>query len=117
MEGFHKVRLEDSEYSHLYIALTSQSIFDVREIEAEAESGKVLLDTFVVNSIKSNRYIEVDLSRSASDFSAYTVVSEVEDRIRVITSKFFKDNPKLVQNSVLSSALKFLIQNDTSFEF
>lgn len=112
MTNFSIVRLNNEPYNYLIIATNyCSSLSDVNEImdAMDLNKGKVLFDFMLINGNKKNRFIECEVVDSRCVKSTFKLAGNVDNYIREVCSNFFVENEKLVKNSVLPRALKYLI--------
>jgi hypothetical protein len=91
---------------------------ELEDLEDELMSknyvGKVIIDLLICNGIAGNRFIEINFDGFTIDLRFITVVDSIDDEIREISSKFYKSNPTIVDNSILPKAHCYLIKKGVS---
>ncbi|AOZ96233.1 type II toxin-antitoxin system RnlB family antitoxin [Butyrivibrio hungatei] len=112
-ELYELVKLNNEPYDFLVIAKTSINPLDQLEnIERdfENENAKVIFDLTLINGLNTNRYISGECINGKFVLSSFIAVSIVGNQLKNICDRFFINNKDLVDGSVLSRHLKFLIK-------
>lgn len=106
----------DKEYKYLVFATSYENPIDYlddieNELETEMYSGKILFDLLLCNGMSSNRYIEMEFDGEFFDLFTSKELKDPSKAIKEYIYGYLKDQPLLVQNSVLPNAQRYLIQN------
>lgn len=114
MEKYKIIKLENNKYDYLVIATAYENPLDyMDEIQSEINQDKVkiIFDYTLINGLHDNRYIEFDNNQGKSYFDSFSIVKEVSDDISNISRDYFCENDKMLQDSIIPGALKFLIKS------
>lgn len=71
---------------------------------------KIIFNYTLINGTHDNRYIEYDNLKSNKYYDCFTLIKDVDDKIKEISWDFFENNEKTVNDSIIPKALKFLIR-------
>lgn len=112
-EQFKLIKLDNEPYDFLVIATSSINPLSCLEDIVDGidkKTASVLFDLTLINGTNRNRYIRGDYVNGSFVTSSFSIVSSLDERIRSICKSFFAENDSIVQNSVVSKQLKFLIK-------
>lgn len=113
MEKYKIIKLENNKYDYLVIATAYENPLDyMDEIinEINQDKVKIIFDFTLINGLHNNRYIEFDNDQGKSYFDSFRIVKEVSEDISNASRDFFCENDKMVQDSIIPRALKYLIK-------
>ena len=112
MNNFCLKEISNFEYKRLIIATTYLSpiqTLGVVENELGQYTGKVLFDLTVINGLSSNRYLEAVIIDGKVDRRSFKVVKSVQNDIKLVSARFFRNNRNIVESGTIPLALKELI--------
>lgn len=116
MKGnFELIKLDNEPYDFLVIATSSISPLScLDEIVAELNNidANVLFDLTLINGINSNRYLQGKCLSGKFSLKDFATVQDIDLNIKTISYKFFRNNEYIVQNSVLTKTVKFLLREE-----
>ncbi len=106
----------DKDYKYLVFATSYENPIDYlddieNELKSKMYSGKILFDLLLCNGMSSNRYVEMEFDGENFDLFTSKVLETPSKVIKEYIYGYLKDQPSLVQNSVLPNAQRYLIQN------
>ena len=95
MNTFKKIKLKNSEYDYLFIAIESDTtvVEAVPVIKKINKNAKILFDMFLKQGNNSRRFIEYNyVNNEEIDINKFNIVHNVSDDISNTTKYFFKKN-------------------------
>ena len=113
MNTYVLLETKEDEYNWLVIAtshVSPLSILDELIKDLKSVSGLVLFDLTLINGIENNRYISAVLEHGSFVHSSFKVASNISSRLRNISRQFFRENPSIVDEGVISRRLKLLLK-------
>lgn len=112
-EQFELIKLDNEPYDFLVIATSSISplscLGDIVD-EIGEKTASVLFDLTLINGTNRNRYIKGEYVNGSFVTSSFSIVNTLDEGVGNICKTFFAENDSIVQNSVVSKQLKFLIK-------
>ncbi|MCP1136296.1 type II toxin-antitoxin system RnlB family antitoxin [Paenibacillus polysaccharolyticus] len=72
--------------------------------------GKILFDLLLTNGNSSNRFIEATFEGNAFDQSSFKVPSNVDLKIKKLSSSYYSNNELFINSVVVSDSFKFLLK-------
>lgn len=114
MKGKYEIiKLNNEPYDFLVIATSSISplscLGDIVD-DMDKKTVSVLFDMTLINGTNSNRYIKGECVEGSFVTTSFGVVTTLDEKIKNICRTFFAGNDEIVQNSVVSKQLKFLLK-------
>ena len=109
MNTFKKIKLKNSEYDYLFIAIESDTtvVEAVPVIKKINKNAKILFDMFLKQGNNSRRFIEYNyVNNEEIDINKFNIVHNVSDDIYNTTKSFFKKNILLLDNGAFSNKFK-----------
>ena len=100
MNTFKKIKLKNSEYDYLFIAIESDTtvVEAVPVIKKINKNAKILFDMFLKQGNNSRRFIEYNyVNNEEIDINKFNIVHNVSDDIYNTTKSFFKKNILLLE--------------------
>lgn len=113
LNNFDVIELNNAPYEYLLIATSFRSsLSDLAKLDSLVSigKGKVLFDFMLIHGNKKNRYVECKVVNDACERQSIKIAENVDENIRQMSSKFFRENEQLIKNSVLPKALQYLIK-------
>lgn len=110
---FEIIQLDNEPYDFLIIAASSISPLNCLDdiiVELDKKTVNVLFDLTLINGTNSNRYITGKCVEGSFIYSSFNIVNSLDDNIKNICKSFFIENNEIVQRSVISKQLKFLLK-------
>ena len=113
MNTYLVMKTKQNEYDWLVIAtsyISPLTVLDDLGKELNHVSGKVLFDLTLINGTASNRYISATLYNGSFVKKSFKSVPEISKGLSCISREFFVEHPSLVDSSVLSKSMKYLLK-------
>ena len=113
MKNYQILKLNNEPFDFLVIATSCENPLSyIQEISKEIsrDQVKILFDLTLINGTKSNRYISCDFRTGENYLQSCSLVKEIDERIRNMSCDYFMKNEDIVQKSVVSNSLKFLLK-------
>lgn len=114
MNTFKKIKLKNSEYDYLFIAIESDTtvVEAVPVIKKINKNAKILFDMFLKQGNNSRRFIEYNyVNNEEIDINKFNIVHNVSDDIYNTTKSFFKKNILLLDNGAFSNKFKLAFKS------
>ncbi len=102
MTNFDVTQLNNTPYEYLLIATSFQSsLSDLEKIDniVNIGQGKVLFDFMLVHGNKKNRFVECNVINDACERQSIKITDNVDEKIREMSSLFFRENEQLVKTA------------------
>ena len=107
---YNVIKLENENYDYLVVANTiyTDPIQYATEImdQVPEDKANLLFDFLLRNGTTTNRLISVELSKDESPFNKFKIAEDVSDNILAISSKYFQENPDVVDKGTIPDSLK-----------
>ena len=113
MNTYIVLETKQCDYNWLVIATSYISpllVLDDLRKELRNETGCVLFDMTLINGMEYNRYISALMNNGTFDRTSFKAVATISDNLRSISRKFFVEHPALVDESVISKPIKYLLK-------
>lgn len=114
MNTFKKIKLKNSEYDYLFIAVES----DISVIEAVPvikkinQNAKILFDMFLKQGNNNRRFIEYNyVNNEEIDINKFNIIYNVPDNIHNTSKSFFQKNISLLDNGAFSNKFKLAFKS------
>ena len=114
MNTFKKIKLKNSEYDYLFIAIESDTtvVEAVPVIKKINKNAKILFDMFLKQGNNSRRFIEYNyVNNEEIDINKFNIVHNVSYDIYNTTKSFFKKNILLLDNGAFSNKFKLAFKS------
>ena len=111
---FEVIKLDNEPYDFLIIAtsvINPLSHLDDVIIETGQKKARFIFDLTLINGTNSNRYIKGECTGGIFVSSSFKCVNKLDNQIKKVCDSFFSNNGQIVQNSVVTNQLKYLIKN------
>lgn len=112
MSNLEVAKLNNSKYGYLVFSTSyTNSILDVESVsndlrESKCAPGALLFDLLLVNGNAFNRFVEAYYDGEKIDPKTYNIVEIVDKSITDKSQKFYKNNSRLLDNSILTYSEK-----------
>ena len=113
MNNYKIEKLYNEPFNYIVIANNYISpLNNLDEIKLELGEGNaiVLFDLLLINGLNSNRYIACEYKDKEFDVNSCRIVPEVDRKIKQLTAQYLSSNTELIECSILTSTLKYLIK-------
>lgn len=97
----------------LVIAVSHDSpINNLDQVEAAVcgYTGNMIFDLTLINGINRNQYLEAQVTSGTINRKSFRIKKDLDVTMHEIRTRFFQNNPEIVERSVISNALKFLLK-------
>lgn len=114
MGKYEVLKLNNEPFDFLVIATSFEnplSHFEDLSKELNVDKAKILFDLTLINGVKSNRYVACDFCLGESNLQSCSLINEIDEYIKSISHNFFMENEEVVQKSIISNSLKFLLRS------
>ena len=81
-----------------------------KDLLKEKYKGNVIFDLLLSNGNNYNRYLNAKFDGKKFDGNSYTLIDEPKNEIRQKSLDFYKKNISILENSILSKPIKFMIK-------
>lgn len=111
---YNVIKLENEKYD--YLVLVNTIYIDPIPYASEImnhvpeDKANLLFDFLLRNGTTTNRLISVELSKDESPFNKFKIAEDVSDNILAISSKYFQENPDVVDKGTIPDSLKSAIK-------
>jgi hypothetical protein len=114
MISFEIQSIQEEDYSFIIFSTNcSNPLDDLDEIEKILKNklnGKVIFDMLLSNGNTSNRFIEADFNGSTFNIKSFKIPAFIDNKIKEISSLYYKDKVEFINSDKLSNAFKFLLE-------
>ena len=112
---FKLTHFKDSAYQCVSISLSNDGLDHMYEsLETELKDqkarGRILLDLLLSNGLRSERFISLFFDGQCLDLNSYKVENCIDSKIEDYCSKYYRSQPHLLENSVLTKPQRFLFK-------
>jgi hypothetical protein len=102
--NYHLMLTEKAVVSSTSYVSPLQELLDLsRQLKIENYRGEVIFDLLCVNGNNPNRFISIFFNGDAFDKSSVKLIEHPGKKIIEIQTKFYKEHPQYISNSILSS--------------
>lgn len=111
---FEVLKLNNEPYDFLIIATSYDNpLHFVKEIgkEIKVQKANLIFDLTLINGVKKNRYIKCEYEADLNQLQQCAIVKNINENIKQISQSYFLANEDIVQKSVISKSLKFLLKS------
>ena len=115
MENFEIKKIETKQE---YIVLSTSymspldELFDLEEKLHQLEyKGIIVFDLLLCNGLEQNRFLETFFDGNFIDLSSISILDQVDEKIEEISRSFYRENPHILENGILTDAHKYIIRN------
>lgn len=112
-ENFEILKLNNEPYDFLIIATSYENpLSSIKKIgeEIQVRKANLLFDLTLINGINKNRYIKCEYDADANQLPLCSIVEGVDDKIKKVSQSYFSKNKEVVEKSVISNSLKYLLK-------
>lgn len=105
MKNYEIKKLNSQKYSYLIIANSYYNpIFEIIENNnlLLLENGKIIFDLVLMTSLNDNRFIEIEVKNNKLLLESAKKIIHIDNEILELSKNYFKNNYKLIENSILS---------------
>lgn len=113
MSNYKIIELCNEPYDFLVIATSIISPLNcLTEIvkNTACKTARFIFDLTLIHGTNYNRYIKGNCTNGKFNICDFSIENSINENIKDISQSFFINNDDIVQNSILSDALKFLIR-------
>lgn len=114
MKGnFEILKLNNEPYDFLIIATSYENpLSSIKEIgeEIQVRKANLLFDLTLINGTNKNRYIKCEYDADINQLPSCSIVEGVDDDIKKVSQSYFSKNEEVVEKSVISNSLKYLLK-------
>lgn len=120
MKAYNIIETNDKKnYKCLVIATTYVYPLDTFEHRKQLENelqernlqGLVLFDLLLCNGVAPNRFIACDFKENKLNLLDVNVITDVYDKYKEISCRYLRENPTMLERSILPKAQIFLLKN------
>jgi hypothetical protein len=112
---FEILKLNDELYDFLIIATSYKNpLSSFHEIvkKLKVKEAKLIFDLTIINGINKNRYIKCKYRAGKNQFQFCEISEDISETIKVISKNYFNKHEEIIDKSVLTDSLKFLLKSN-----
>ncbi|WP_338992073.1 type II toxin-antitoxin system RnlB family antitoxin [Fusobacterium vincentii] len=112
---FEILKLNNELYDFLVIATSyNNPLSSFQEIvkKLKVEEAKLIFDLTLINGINKNRYVKCKYRAGKNQFQFCEIPEDISETIKVISKNYFNKHEEIIDKSVLTDSLKFLLKSN-----
>lgn len=113
--NFEVLKLNDELYDFLIIAtsyINPLSSFQEIVKKLKVKEAELIFDLTLINGVNKNRYIKCKYIAGKNQFQFCEIPKDISERIKIISKNYFNKHLEIIDKSVLTDSLKFLLKSN-----